>query len=154
MGGRLFGGADHSRTSDYRDELRRWLQAVSGSVGSQGRGDNVPAVRVGSDQKLKLLVDTTAKGDPPYREIALEHGCRGERPAYAAVSALECVSCVSCVSDGYAADTPFNKPSHSTPTVASTGERDFVSELILIIRLPVRPSRVNAISMPTLRRNV
>src|SRR5262245_65215334 len=57
-----------------------------------------------------------------------------------------CVICVSCVSDG-----SLNQASRPLPTLV---RGDFVSEVILIIRLPVRPSRLKAISMPTVLRNV
>ena len=57
-----------------------------------------------------------------------------------------CVICVSCVSDG-----SLTQASRPLPTLI---RGDFVSEVILIIRLPVRPSRPKAISMPTVRRNV
>jgi hypothetical protein len=43
------------------------------------------------------------------------------------------------------------KPPRPLPTLV---RGDFVSEVILIIRLPVRPSRLKAISMPTVLRNV
>src|SRR5262249_14963109 len=56
-----------------------------------------------------------------------------------------CVIRVSCVSD-----ESLTQASRPLPPLA----RDFVSEVILIIRLPVRPSRLKAISMPTVLRYV
>src|SRR5262249_58470498 len=57
-----------------------------------------------------------------------------------------CVICVSCVSD-----ESLTQASRPLPPLV---RGDFVSEVILIIRLPVRPSRLKAISMPTVLRNV
>src|SRR5262245_58572232 len=42
-----------SRTSDWRDELGRWLKPFSGSVGSQSTATNVPALRVGTDRSWR-----------------------------------------------------------------------------------------------------
>src|SRR5262249_33320846 len=41
-----------------------------------------------------------------------------------------------------------------TSTSLKPVDEDFLSDVILIIRLPVRPSRLKAISMPTVLRNV
>jgi hypothetical protein len=63
----------------------------------------------------------------------------------------------SVVSVGSVTDT--RQPHHRQAFSASRPlpalvRGDFVSEVILIMRLPVRPSRLKAISMPTVLRNV
>ena len=45
-------------TLDWKEELGRFSQAVSGSVGSQGAAANVSALRVGTD---RLPLHSTAK---------------------------------------------------------------------------------------------
>jgi hypothetical protein len=81
--------------------------------------------------------------------------CRGRCWHKPAVSASKFVGCVSCVSERPAAANhqqafSLKPPDRCLRWRAAT----FVSELILIIRLPVRPSRLKAISMPTVLRKV
>jgi hypothetical protein len=81
--------------------------------------------------------------------------CRGRCWHKPAVSASKFVGCVSCVSERSAAANhqqafSLKPPDRCLRWRAAT----FVSELILIIRLPVRPSRLKAISMPTVLRKV
>src|SRR5262245_42465685 len=53
----------------------------------------------------------------------------------------------------YPADRPMAAGSLTSMSLKPVDE-DFLSDVILIIRLPVRPSRLKAISMPTVLRNV
>ena len=63
----------------------------------------------------------------------------------------EFIGCVSRISEGGHITSFLTQACRPLPSLVLA---DLVSEVILIIRLPVRPSRLKAISMPTVLRNV